>query len=315
MDPNRKQDKNGYLSRSPRRIYYPAKVDTKLPTDKTLPLTSPVNTKPRPLTAKGLSDGGEVKRSDGKGPVGAQDIREFELMLERKHDALVGRVEQHLVNALCTGSAAGNGDLQHLPNVVTEGMLAKIEQNQYSMLEQMAVIRRDSNKNETAVSDLSRTVARLQKKVVTELLQFAAVMSPNTDAAPGTASDSEGLRKQLEQIVPAVTKAVETTVPAQIESVIDRKLKEHLAPVLTMTENVKELCTKTDRLLARQTEIEAQQKAQNQKMTRKMMYLESMIRTLGTVAGDFIQMSVEDILATHRRSVDVIRADIAKKEE
>lgn len=47
-----------------------------------------------------------------------------------QHDALVGRVEQHLVNALCAGSTAGNDNLQHMPNVVTEEMLTKIEQNQ-----------------------------------------------------------------------------------------------------------------------------------------------------------------------------------------
>ena len=47
-----------------------------------------------------------------------------------QHDALVGRVEQHLVNALCLGSTVAKDDLQHLPNVVTEEMLTKIEQNQ-----------------------------------------------------------------------------------------------------------------------------------------------------------------------------------------
>ena len=35
----------------------------------------------------------------------------------------------------------------------------------YAMLEQIATMKRHSSKNEAAVSDLSRTVARLQKKV------------------------------------------------------------------------------------------------------------------------------------------------------
>lgn len=311
QDPSRKQEKGGYLSRSPRRIYYPpGNVDTQSTTS-TLPITSPVSTASvtsakRPLTAKSFPTNASTGSFDAQKAnleLSTGKLREFELLLERKHDALVGRVEQHLVNALCAGSTAGNDNSQHMPNVVTEEMLTKIEQNQYAMLEQMAAMRRHSSKNEEAVADLSRTVARLQKKVVTELLQFAAVMTPND--APVAAAGSASTKQQLEELMPLVSEAVESSVKTQIDDAIDRKLTAHLAPV-------KDLAAKIDKLLERQSAIEENQKAWNERASQKMIYLESMIRTLGTIAGEFIQMGVEDIASTHTRSVDAIRADIAK---
>lgn len=309
LDVNRQQDKRS--RGTPRRIYYPGKVEAQL---SSRPMSSPVSG--RPLTAKKLlgsnvdAGNAEAKNSEVKPPADSKELREFELVLERKHDALVSRAEQHLVNALCTASTRDQP--QHLPNFVTEGMLNKIEQNQSSMLEQMADITRHSNKSETAVSDLSRTVARLQKKVVTELLQFAAVMSPNPDNAGATTPSSGDLHKYMGKMIQSVTKAVETSVTSQLENVIDRKLKEHLEPLTTMKETMDDLNAKTDRLLQRQAELERTQTAMNDELMKKMMYIQSMIRTLGILSGEFIQMGIEDIASTHRRSVAVIREDITK---
>lgn len=334
-----------------RRIYYPPKADTQLSTNgvKTL-LPSPVSGN-RPQTAKtyasGASDAGNGEKPTGKDDwqrkaaakyaADSKELQQFEILLQRKHDVLVARIEQHLANALCTSSTTADNGVRHLPKLGTANMFTKIEKNQNSMLEQMAIIKRHTNRNEITVASLSRTVARLQQKVVHELLQFAAVMNPSTVAvADAPAKDSskmvEAVEAAVERSLQPVAEAVQTRVMSKISTLLDQKLKEHLGPTKSKLDA---LSAKTDQLLQQQRKIQdtlnvlarvldsdkasmggitesSDQNEPHGKIFDTLIYLQGMIRTLGTLAGESIQMGVEDIASIHRRSVTAILAEIKR---